>query len=167
MATSNNKAEIIMPPNTLRVKLGASGGVTVVPDAIKRAERAMDSLKVEFDGWLNKDIDNLSASYAAFAKNNTRENADALYRSAHDLKGQATTFEYPLVARIAASLAKLMQGVRSLQSAPLPLVEAHVNAIHAIHRDKIKDISNLVALTLTEELEGRVVRTLARASQSP
>lgn len=167
MATNNNKAEIIMPPNTLKVKLGGGSGVTIDLDAIQRAEKVVDSLKVEFTGWLAQDIANLTDGFAIFSKDRSHRNADALYRAAHDLKGQATTFEYPLVARIAASLAKLMQGLRSLESAPLPLVEAHVNAIHVIHRDRIKDISNLTALTLTEELEGRVVSTLERASQSP
>ncbi len=155
-----------MPPNTLRVKLGGGSGVTVDSDAIIRAERAVDGLKSEFAGWLTQDIGNLSRSLATFIKDRNRNNAGALFRAAHDLKGQATTFEYPLVARIAASLAKLMQGLHSLESAPLPLVEAHVNAIHVIHRDKIKDISNLVALTLAEELEGRVISTLERDSQS-
>jgi chemotaxis protein histidine kinase CheA len=167
MALNNNKAEIIMPPNTLQVKLGGGSGVTIDMDAIQRAEKAVDSLKVEFTGWLAQDIENLTNGLAAFSKDRSHHNADTLFRAAHDLKGQATTFEYPLVARIAASLAKLMQGLRALESAPLPLVEAHVNAIHAIHRDKIKDISNLIALTLTEELEGRVISTLERASHSP
>lgn len=168
MATTNSKAEIIKPPNTLRVKLGGgSGSVTIDMDAIQRAERAIDNLKVEFTGWLAQDIANLTNGLAEYSKNRSHQNADALFRAAHDLKGQATTFEYPLVARIAASLAKLMQGLRSLEATPLPLVEAHVNAIHAIHRDKIKDTSNLVALTLTEELEGRVVITLERAAHAP
>lgn len=165
MATSN-KAEIIMPPNTLRVKLGGGSGITIDHDAIQRAEKAVDTLKVEFTGWLAQDIASLTNGFAAFSKDRSHHNADTLYRAAHDLKGQATTFEYPLVARIAASLARLMQGLRSLEAAPLPLVEAHVNAIHAIHRDKIKDISNLVALTLTEELEGRVISTLERAAHA-
>lgn len=167
MATSTNKAEVIMPPNTLKVKLGGGAGATIDLEAIQRAEKAVDGLKVEFTGWLAQDIANLTTGLAVFSKDRSHQNADVLFRAAHDLKGQATTFEYPLVARIAASLAKLMQGLRSLEAAPLPLVEAHVNAIHVIHRDKIKDISNLTALTLTEELEGRVVSTLERASQTP
>jgi chemotaxis protein histidine kinase CheA len=167
MATKNDKAEIIRPPNTLQVKLGGGSGIAIDADAITRAERAVDGLKCEFSSWLTQDIATLSSSFATFAKDRNSNNAGALYRAAHDLKGQATTFEYPLVARIAASLAKLMQGLRSLEAAPLPLVEAHVNAIHVIHRDRIKDISNLVALTLAEELEGRVINTLERDSLRP
>ena len=156
-----------MPPNTLRVKLGGGSGANFDPDVIKRAEKAIDNLKGEFSDWLVQDIANLAATFAKFSKDRSHQSADALFRAAHDLKGQATTFEYPLIARVAASLAKLMEKLQSLEAAPLPLVQAHVNAIHAIHRDKIKDITTLVALTLAEELEGRVIQTLERASHAP
>jgi chemotaxis protein histidine kinase CheA len=164
MATKNEKAEIIMPPNTLRVKLGVGSGVKIDPEAIARAEQAMETMKSEFTEWLTQDIANLTSAFARFSKESDNPSASTLFRAAHDLKGQATTFGYPLIARAASSLAKLMEGLSTLEDTPLPLVAAHVDAVTAIHRGKIKDISNLIALTLVEELEGRVTQTLARAS---
>jgi len=158
-------AELIIPPNTLKAKLGAGGGGGLDPEAIKRAEKAMDELKGEFSDWLAKDIDNLNTAFAAFNSHSDGANAEKLFRAAHDLKGQAATFEFPLIARVAGSLSKLMDGLKMRQSAPLALVEAHVDAIHAIHRGQIKDTSNLTALTLAETLEGRVIHALARAGQ--
>jgi len=164
--TTNNKAEVIIPPNLLRAKVGSSDGkLAIDPDILKRAEKAMTDLSQEFAGWLTQDIQTLSQAFIAFSKSPTADNAAALFRGAHDLKGQATTFEYPLIARVAASLARLMDGMRSWDASPLPLVAAHIDAIHVIHRDRIKDISNRMALVLAEELEGRVIKTLARASQ--
>lgn len=158
------KAELIIPPNTLKAKLGVgSGGLD--PEAIKRAEKAMEGLKTEFSDWIAKDIAHLNEAFAAFVKEPGVHNAGILFRAAHDLKGQATTFEFPLIARVAGSLSKLMDGLHARESAPLALVEAHVDAIHVIHRDNIKDMSNLTALTLVEALEGRVVQALARAGQ--
>ncbi len=166
MATRDNKAEVIIPPNTLRAKVGsASGKVMLDPAVLKRAEMAMDNLRQEFSGWLAKDIEALANAFSVFAKSPTADNAGYLFRAAHDLKGQATTFEYPLIARVAASLAKLMDGMTSWRASPLPLVAAHVDAIAVIHRERIKDISNRTALVLAEELEARVVKTLAKASQ--
>jgi chemotaxis protein histidine kinase CheA len=165
MARDDHKAEIIIPPDTLQKKVGATGGkVMLDPQILKRAEQAMNNLRQEFSGWLSKDIEALSKAFMAFTGAPTSENAGMLFRAAHDLKGQATTFEYPLIARVAASLAKLMDGMTSREEAPLALVAAHVDAIAVIHREKIKDISNLTALTLAEELEARVVKTLERAS---
>jgi chemotaxis protein histidine kinase CheA len=160
--SDKENAQLITPPNTLKAKLGAgSGGLD--PEAIKRAEKAMDNLKTEFSDWIVSDITHLNEAFAAFAKEPSSHNAGILFRAAHDLKGQAATFEYPLIARVAGSLSKLMDGLQTREAAPLALVEAHVDAIHVIHRDKIKDISNLTALTLVEALEGRVVKALARA----
>ncbi len=159
------KPQIFMPPISLKAKAGsASGTLAVNPEALKKAEMAMDGLRREFADWLAEDIAALAKAFVAFTQDLSPENAGALFRAAHDLKGQATTFEYPLIARVAASLAKLMDGMQSWEAAPLPLVAAHIDAIHVIHRDQIKDASNLIALTLAEELEGRVVKTIAQAS---
>lgn len=167
MVTKNDKAEMMMPPNTLRVKLGSGSGprAAIDPNIVKRAEKAVDDLKVEFNDWLKDDIAKLNDAFAVYSKNRNHSTAAPLFRAAHDLKGQATTFEYPLIARIASSLARLMENLQTMESTPIPLVAAHVDAIHVIHRDQIKETSNLMALTLAEELEGRVVMTLERAAQ--
>jgi hypothetical protein len=39
-------------------------------------------------------------------------------------------------------------------------VDAHVNAIHVIYRDKVMDMSNKIAMALSNELEARVAETL-------
>jgi len=167
MAIEKNKAKIFMPPNTLKLKVGSSSGKPRLdPAVLQKAENAMRDLSGEFPEWLAADIAALTKTFSTFAGATTAVHAGALFRAAHDLKGQATTFGYPLIARVASSLARLMDGLQSRDAAPLPLVTAHIDAIQVIHRDKIKDISNLVALTLTEELEGRVTLALERASQS-
>jgi len=166
MAYENKKAEIIMPPNALRAKLG--GGGWIDSDIVARAQKAMDALTTEFSDWLAADIQALSEARASFIALRNSDTAGTLFRAAHDLRGQATTFGFPLIARIAASLAKLMEGLAKFDvqvlDIPIALVSAHIDAIQVIHRENIRDISNLTALTLTEELEGRVLKTLARAS---
>ena len=155
--------ELFMPPNMLKAKVGGTiQGLDMA--AVKRAEQAMETLKVEFSDWMAKDLVRLGEAYDAFAADRSAARAGDLFRAGHDLKGQATTFEYPLIARVASSLSKLIDELGSPDKIPLALVQAHVEAIQAIHRDKIKDISDLTALTLVEELEARVIKTLARAS---
>ena len=155
--------ELFMPPNMLKAKVGGTfAGLDMA--AVKRAEQAMETLKVEFSDWIAKDISRLGEVYAAFLADRGAARAGDLFRASHDLKGQATTFEYPLIARVASSLCKLLDELEPSEAVPLPLVEAHVDAIHVIHRDKIKDISDLTALTLAEELEAKVIKALAHAS---
>ena len=147
--------ELFMPPNMLKAKVG---GTVVGLDmaAINRAETAMENLKSEFAGWAQDDVRRLVAARDAFAANPDLAARAGLLRAAHDMKGQAATFNYPLIARVAGSLSRLIHDLPASIAVPLALVDAHVNAIHVIYRDKVMDMSNKVALALSEELEARV-----------
>lgn len=154
-----NKApiEIFTPPNMLKAKLG---GTVVGLDmaAIARAEAALESIKSEFAGWIGTDIARLGECRDAFAKDPNTAGRRALYRAGHDLKGQALTYEFPLVARIAKSLCQLLE---ESDAAPLGLVDAHVDAVRVIVRDNVRDDSNPTAVALACELEARVAEQLA------
>ena len=155
--------EVFMPPNMLKAKVGGTiAGLDMA--AVKRAETAMETLKEEFSGWIATDIKKLGEAYDAFVATNDLNARGDLFRASHDLKGQAATFEFPLISRVASSLSKLIDTLAADEPLPLPIVDAHINAIRVIYRDKIKDISNLTAITLIEELEGRVRETLERAA---
>ncbi len=163
--SKRQRADIFMPPNMLKAKVGGTiAGLDMA--AIKRAEAAMDVLKVEFTDWITADIKHLCQAYDAYAAARNAEAGGDLFRASHDLKGQATTFEYPLIARIASSLSKLMDELKSPDEIPLTLVQAHVEAIRVIFRDKIKDISSRTALILVEELEMRTRQALESATHS-
>ena len=85
-----------------------------------------------------------------------RASRAALLRAAHDMKGQAATFNYPLIARVAGSLSKLIGELPADKELPLGLVDAHVSAIHVIYRDKVMDESNKIARGADRmELEAR------------
>jgi hypothetical protein len=93
--------ELFMPPNMLKAKVG---GGTGGPDmaAMKRAEEAMEELKNEFSDWIAQDVKTLTAARARYAAIPGAASRDALLRAAHDIKGQAPTYNYPLIARVAA-----------------------------------------------------------------
>ena len=151
--------ELFMPPNMLKAKVGGSyGGLDMA--AIQRADLAMEALKSEFAGWAAHDVERLVAAREAFARTPNSETRDGLLRAAHDMKGQAATFDYPLIARVATSLCKLIEEVKTPEALHLGLVDAHVSAVHVIYRDKITDLSNRTALVLTNELDARVSETL-------
>ncbi len=154
--------ELFMPPNMLKAKAGSAiGGIDVA--ALKRAELAMDTLKSEFSEWIVADVDRLSSCRDRFAEHKTAKARDDLFRAGHDIKGQAATFEFPLVARAATSLCRLIDAMPTPESVPLLLVDAHVTAIRIIFRDKIKDASNAMAVELLKELEARVAESVAQA----
>src|SRR5690242_234560 len=151
--------ELFMPPNMLKAKVGGTI-VGVDMAAVGRAEAALSALKTEFAEWAQDDVRKLVAAREAFAAKPDPASRAGLLRAAHDMKGQAATFNYPLIARVAGSLSRLIHDLPVSTEVPLALLDAHVNAIHVVYRDKVMDMSNKVALALSEELEARVADIL-------
>jgi chemotaxis protein histidine kinase CheA len=153
--------ELFMPPNMLKAKAGGGlGGLDMA--AMKRAEGAMESLKTEFAGMMASDVQRLAEARQRYARTPDEAARDALLRAAHDIKGQAPTFNFPLVGRVAASLSRLIAELPAEQAVPAALVDAHVNAIQVIHRQGLKDTNDRTAQTLCAELDARVEELLAR-----
>jgi HPt (histidine-containing phosphotransfer) domain-containing protein len=159
MANNKRPIEIFMPPNVLKAKMG-SGKLDL--SAVKRAEQAIDSLKSEFTGWVIHDVSRLVEAGQAYAKDRNEEALADLYRTAHDLKGQAATFDFPLISRVAASLCMLTDDTVYGLPLPLKLIEAHIDAIRVIVRDNLKDPSDQTAAELATELETQVAGFLEK-----
>ena len=151
----SNPPQIIRPPNALRAKVGGFGGIDA--NAIAKAEAALKAMSAQFGQWLNDEIVKLDQAQADIrAKGYTPETAEALYFRAHDLKGLGTTYEFPLITRIGASLCRLIDDKDKRLTVSLPLVDAHIDAIKAAVRDSIKTDDHPVGRILIEELERKV-----------
>lgn len=152
--------ELFMPPNMLKAKVGGGKGG---PDlaAMERAEAAMEQLKSEFSDWIGEDVKIVTAARAAYAASPNGETRAALLRAAHDIKGQAPTYNYPLIARVAASLSRMIGELPASAAIPLALVDAHVDGIQVIHKMGLKNASDKTALALCAELEARVNEVLS------
>jgi chemotaxis protein histidine kinase CheA len=152
--------ELFMPPNMLKAKVGGGAFTGLDMAAIRRGEAAMEEIKSEFAGWAAQDVEKLLAARARFAQTPDAPSRAALLRAAHDMKGQAATFNYPMIARVSGSLSRLVGEWPANKDLPLGLVDAHVSAIHVIYRDKVMDESNKLAVVLSNELEKQVTATL-------
>lgn len=153
---SNNPVQVIQAPNTLKLRMGSKfGGIDAA--AIAKAEAALKSLSGNFNEWLQEEVVKLEAARQAIRTDGlTTQTAETLYFRAHDLKGLGTTYEFPLVTRIAASLCKLIDEPETRLEAPMFLVDAHIDAIKAAVRDDIKTDTHPVGKVLISELERRV-----------
>ncbi len=150
--------EIIRRPNVLRAKVG-NGFSGIDAAAVARAEEALKALSSQFDQWLKDEIAKLEAAQALIRTEGFNEaTAEALYFRAHDLKGLGTTYEYPIVTRLAGSLCRLLDSAERRQSSPWPLVDAHIEAIRAVVRDKIQSDDHPVGGQLCTELEAKVAQ---------
>jgi hypothetical protein len=155
--------ELFMPPNMLKAKIGGGlGGLDMA--AVKRGEAAMETLKGEFAGWLAEDLRVLVEARARYGEQPEGEARAALLRAAHDIKGQAATFHYPLISRVAGSLSKMIGEMPETAALPLSLIDAHVNAILVIHKQAMQT-GDKIALALCSELEARVEEMLPPAAK--
>jgi hypothetical protein len=152
---------LIQPPNALRSRLGGRLP-SIDPSAIAKAEAALKGLSAQFGEWLRDEVAKLEAAHAVMkAEGQTRTAMDGIYARAHDLKGLGTTYEFPLVTRIAGSLCKLLGEGEARTRAPVALVSAHIDTIRACVRDNVRDSENPVGRALAEQLEQSVHAYLA------
>ena len=151
----SNSAQVIRPPNTLRMKVG--GGFGINADAIAKAEEALKAMSAQFSQWLNDEVAKLDQAQADIREQGyTPQTAEALYFRAHDLKGLGTTYEYPLVTRLAGSLCRLLDDADTRMNAPVVVLDAHIDAIRAVVRDQIKTDDHPTGRVLAETLEAKV-----------
>jgi HPt (histidine-containing phosphotransfer) domain-containing protein len=140
--------EVITPPHELRraVSPAAPGD----DDPVARAEAALVELSNEFSGWMQSECERLEASRQGVKRLGfTEKTHDALFRAAHDIKGEAATFGYPEVAGVAESLCRLIEHTPKMTSIPLTLVDQHVDAVRAIIREHARpDVAEVAAILI-------------------
>lgn len=154
--SQQNPGQVIQVPNTLKLKVGGRFGA-LDPSAIAKAEAALKSLSGNFTQWLQDEVVKLeNARQRVKAEGMTAETMEFLYLRAHDLKGLGTTYEYPLITRIGASLCKLIDDKDKRLTAPMALIDAHIDGIRAAVRDEVKTDEHPVGRALITELERMV-----------
>ena len=161
MATPKNTAaiatygdhEVITPENKLRK------AVTVKPyspgeaDPVARAEKALAELSTEFSTWMETECERLDKARRDIAASGFgKANKDALFHAAHDIKGEAATFGFPLVAVAADSLCRLIEHTPDVTRIPIRLVDQHVDAVRAIFREYARSDAKELAAKLTMRL---------------
>ena len=150
------ESELIQPTNILRLKVG---GGRLDMSAVAKAEAALKSLSGSFLEWLGEEVAKLEAARALTKTDGIGgQNGEALYISAHDLKGLGGTYEFPLITRLAGSLCRLIEDPALRAAAPAPLIDAHIDAIRASLRDNIRTDEDPTVRALAAGLEESVTR---------
>jgi len=145
--------EVIMPENKLRKAVSAEPFLPGEEDPVARAEMALAELSAEFGSWMDSECERLDKARHMVTKGGfTKANKEALFHSAHDIKGEAATFGFPLVAPAADSLCRLIEYTADSTRIPIKLVEQHVDAVRAIYRE----YANSDAKDLAAALNGRL-----------
>lgn len=147
---------------TLRAKAAVrssdAGGVDEM--SIAAADAAMKDLSADFQNWMGDEVNRLVAAYETFRDAETGErDVGMLFRAAHDIRGQASVFGYPIAAEIAGSLSKLLDKIEP-DHLPIQLIAHHVDAVKAIYRNNIRDYANPIAVQIIHNLRRAIDRVV-------
>jgi HPt (histidine-containing phosphotransfer) domain-containing protein len=146
--------EVITPVNKLRKAITHKPPEPGEADPVTRAEEALAEIAGEFETWMDSECDRLDQARKTVGQNGfNEETREALFHAAHDIKGEAATFGYPAVASAAESLCRLIDLSPDMTRIPFQLVEQHVDAVRAIHREYANSAS---AHVLADELTARL-----------
>jgi Hpt domain len=130
-------------------------------ETIRRAEEAVSKLADQYRDWVRGDLEKLREFLAsAVAGGDARTAAYREVRKiAHDLRGQGTTFGFPLVTRIAQSISEVLKhGTKD--DASDTLLTAHVDALATVIEDNLAAADSAPAKMLVATLETAVGRSL-------
>jgi chemotaxis protein histidine kinase CheA len=143
--------EVITPPHNLRKAVSPVADVN--DDPVGRAEAALAQLSDEFADWMHAECERLEAARQEVKRAGfTEKTHDALFRAAHDIKGEAATFGYPAIGTVAHCLCRLLEHTPDMTHIPLALVGQHVDAIRAIAREHGRTDFAAVVDALTRRL---------------
>ena len=135
-------------------------------DPVARAEKALAGLSSEFKNWMAIEADRLSAAHAVILRDGfNNDNCEELFRSAHDIKGDAATFGFPSAGAAAESLCRIIEHAPDLDEVPANLIAHHINAIQAIVRERTKLDTLATAGELSRSLRGIADEFLTHANR--
>ena len=160
-------AEFLPTPKDLRKKVRQRTAKSGDDDPIAAAEAALARMATTFDGWMSEETQRLTTLWTAADLTDFEiEAREALYRAAHDIKGQAATLGYPVAGRIAASLCRLLEGVETPERLPRELVRQHVQSVRAVIVENAREDTSATARKLAERLDEVTHDFLDRSAQA-
>ena len=125
---------------------------------LARAQAAVADLAKSYGANTTADLDRCAALLkTARAESTARATSiKELHGIAHNIKGQGSSFGYPLVTRIGHSLCTLVRQEREFSDADLGVVQAHLDALRLILTKDIKGEGGEAGPKLAARLENMV-----------
>jgi hypothetical protein len=130
-------------------------------ETIRRAEEAVGKLADQYRDWVRGDLEKLHQHLdAAKAGGDARTTAYGEIRKiAHDLRGQGTTFGYPMVTRIAQSISEVLKH-GTHDEASDTILGAHIGALADVIENNISGTGGAPGARVTAALEAAIGRSL-------
>jgi hypothetical protein len=156
------KPQIINPPNRLRERVSGSGPIS--PEMVARAEAVVKELSAQFGTLLASDIDRLGilhANGAAAEPARRIEITKEIFEITHDLRGQAGTFNYPLITRVGTSLCRFTETLEECDERCYEVIRVHIEAMSAVLRHALQGDGGPLGEQIAGGLETAVRKIMA------
>ena len=136
-----DQAFIIRPPNELLRKVGTDDDESGFDETrLRQAEAAVTELKKDFSQWVREDLTRLRRAYESACTDAAKrqDHLDAIAGLVHEIKGEAGSYDYPLLTRVAESLQNFVHSVDGCRDVQLDIIGKHVEAMEAIIRENLE-----------------------------
>ncbi len=134
------KAEVIIPPNTLKkkVKIGGPGAVDL--ETLERAEAVIADMTDNYLEWAAEDLAKIHRALEELkAEKTDRKDALAkIFQLSHDMKGQGGSFDYTLMTIVGGNLCKFIEKLEDAGAAEVEVIQLHIDAMDLVIARRIK-----------------------------
>ena len=154
MDLGDGEAQVIRQPGLLRAKVAKAppGDAEAVFAAADKA--VMQKAGVFLEHARGELASMRTALHEAVTQAEKRAEAlDRVYTIVHDLKGQGSSFGYPLITRVGALLCQYLKARRANDAQGLRIVAAHIEALGLIVEHKIGGDGGKLGTEMTGRLE--------------
>ena len=133
-------ATMIVRSNELVEKVERLDGVSV-DELTTRASTMVDKATTNYEIWVQEDLRKLRNAVGKLSDSHQQQAANiaAIYEIAADIGDQGSVCGYQLVTVVAGLLCKFIDGVCHLDEREITLVETHVDSLHTILAQRIRD----------------------------
>lgn len=124
---------------------------------IMRADALVAGLKEQYPDLVAQDLETLVACWRAIqaetaAGQSAQANYEKLYRMAHDFKGHAGSYGYPLASAIASSICQLVKSGRVKTNAECATLDSRVKGLELVIKQRLSDDASEGARKLLVDL---------------
>lgn len=131
---------------------------------LANAQAAVAELADQYIGWVKEDMVRLEAAIAPITDSAGSADAvrlRAVYDVAHDIKGQGSTFGYPLVTEIANLLCRYTEAATKKAKTDRSVIDAHVTALHTVINNRVQGDAGELGREILEALRAAAAKSLA------
>ncbi|HEY1722852.1 MAG TPA: hypothetical protein VGG27_16530 [Magnetospirillaceae bacterium] len=141
------------PPLSGKVTYGIEG---VDDQALARAEAIIVGLQDEYLTWAEQDIQQIERRCTDMMAQPEDERAHAireLFAVVHGMRGQGTSFGFPLITAFADSFARFVEPRTTCGAREMEIIQAHIYAIRTALADRLTEDGGVVGAALLADLK--------------